>query len=113
MLTFLMNHHIHSAITQGLRLRGVDILTAFEDGSNQFTDPDLLDRAKALSRVLFSQDADLLQEAVRRQRAAEDFAGLVYSRQRLASGTCIKDLELIAAVYSLEDMMNRIEYLPL
>jgi hypothetical protein len=113
MLTFLMNHHVHAAITLGLRLRGIDVLTAIEDGSNQLSDPDLLDRAKTLSRVLFSQDADLLQEAVRRQRAAEEFAGLIYSRQRIAIGTCVQDLELFASVYSLEDMKNRIEYLPL
>jgi hypothetical protein len=32
MLAFLMDHQIHLAITQGLRGRGIDVVTVFEDG---------------------------------------------------------------------------------
>jgi hypothetical protein len=88
-------------------------LTALEDGSHRLTDSELLDRALVVYRILFSQDDDLLQEAARRQQAGEPFAGLVYARQRIPIGTCIQDLELLATVYSLEEMMNRVEYLPL
>ena len=46
-LGFYMDHHVPSAITNGLRLRGVDVLTAHEDGTQRLEDPALLDRAGA------------------------------------------------------------------
>jgi hypothetical protein len=32
-LAFYMDHHVPRAVTLGLRLRGVDVLTAYEDGA--------------------------------------------------------------------------------
>ena len=55
-----MNHHVPAAITEGLRRRSVDVLTAFEDGASLWDDEKLLARATELGRVLFSQDEDLL-----------------------------------------------------
>jgi hypothetical protein len=40
-----MDHHIPAAITSGMRRRGVDVLTAFEDGSADGSDDRLLERA--------------------------------------------------------------------
>ena len=40
-----MDVHVPLAITEGLRLRSVDVLTAQQDGSRQLGDPELLDRA--------------------------------------------------------------------
>jgi len=65
-LQLYMDHHVPRAITVGLRQRGVDVLTAFEDGAHELLDPDLLDRAGVLGRVLFIRDDDLLAEATRR-----------------------------------------------
>ena len=55
-----MDHHVPLAVTEGLRLRGVDVLTCHEDGTSDLDDAPLLERATELGRVLFSQDADLL-----------------------------------------------------
>jgi hypothetical protein len=109
-----MDVHVPYAITRGLRLRGVDVLTAREDGTAQLSDPELLDRATALGRVLFTQDDDLLREAARRQQSGETFAGVIYGHQRKVTiGQGINDLELIAQVNEPEDLANRVEYLPL
>ena len=70
-----MDVHVPAAITRGLLLRGVDVLTAQLDGSAQLEDPDLLNRATELGRVLFSQDEDLLAEATKRQRMPGAFDG--------------------------------------
>lgn len=67
-LAFYMDHHVPKAITAGLRLRGVDVITAYEDGTSELDDPELLDRANELKRVLFTQDDDLLSEAAKRFR---------------------------------------------
>lgn len=109
-----MDQHVPRAVTVGLRLRGVDVLTAWEDGAGAFSDPELLDRASALGRVLFSQDDDLLVEAMRRQAAGLPFSGVVYAHQLRASiGECIQDLFLVATAGEVDDMRNSVMFLPL
>jgi uncharacterized protein with PIN domain len=109
-----MDVHVRRAVTIGLRLRGVDILTAQEDGTAEFDDPRLLDRAKELGRVLFTQDDDLLKEAARRQETGEGFAGVIYGHQlNVTVGQCIEDLELIAQVTAPKEWVNLVTYLPL
>jgi hypothetical protein len=40
-----MDQHIRSEITEGLRQRGIDVLTAFEDSRSEAEDDELLERA--------------------------------------------------------------------
>ena len=106
--------HVRQAVTDGLRLREVDVLTAQEDGMATIDDPVLLDRAMALGRIIFTQDEDFLREAHRRQESGETFAGVIYAHQlNITIGQCVSDLELIVKVYEPEDLANRVEYLPL
>lgn len=113
-LTFYMDQHVPRAITVGLRLRGLDVLTAHEDGASTFSDSDLLDRATTLGRVLFSRDDDLLAEAVRRQRTGVDFGGVIYAHQlRVSVGQCIRDLELLAQAGTNADVVQQVFFLPL
>jgi len=46
-----MDVHVKRAVTDGLRLRGVDVLTAQQDGAAEFEDPALLNRATELERL--------------------------------------------------------------
>jgi predicted nuclease of predicted toxin-antitoxin system len=109
-----MDVHVRRAVTIGLRLRGVDVLTAQEDGSERFDDPPLLARATELDRVLFTQDDDLLKEAGRRQDTGKGFAGVIYGHQlNVTIGQCIQDLELIAEATEPEEWANLVTYLPL
>ncbi len=105
--------HIPKAITNGLRVRGVEVLTAQDDGTITLSDAELLTRATELGRPLFSQDDDLLAEAHARLLVGEDFAGVIYSHQLSSPiGRCIEDLELIAKTCEEEDMLNNIEFIP-
>lgn len=114
MLALYMDHHVPRAINEGLRLRGIDVITAYEDGASDMDDSALLDRAGELGRALFTQDDDLLAEAVRRQREGIAFSGVVYGHQlRISIGTCINDLEIISKAGEPEDLTNRIQFLPL
>jgi hypothetical protein len=109
-----MDHNVPSAITTGLRLRGVDVLTAYEDNHHQVPDPLLLNRAHELGRVLFSRDDDLIAEAVRRQREGTAFAGVIYAHQlRVSIGAAIDDLLLITVSGEPEDLTNTVQFLPL
>ncbi len=113
-LALYMDEHVHRAITSGLRLRGVDVLTVQEDGRAGISDPLILDRATELERVLFTQDDDFLVEANRRQQESINFPGVIYAHQMLVSiGDCIQDLELITQVGEAEDLANSVRYLPL
>ena len=109
-----MDQHVPRAITVGLRLRGVDVLTAYEDGTSDWTDPAILDRASALGRVLFTRDDDFIAEGAKRQREGISFLGVIYAHQlRVSIGDCIHNLELIAEAGKSEDLINRVEFLPL
>ena len=113
-ISLYMDVHVPRAITDGLRLRRVDVLTAHGDGGSRLSDAELLDRAAAHGRALFTRDADLLAEAVRRQRAGLAFAGVIYAHQlHVTLGQCTADLELIASVGEPADLANRVYYLPL
>jgi hypothetical protein len=112
-LALYMDQHVARAITDGLRLRGVDVLTAFEDGASDAADPVLLDRATALDRVLFSQDADLLAEAAHRHAADIPFHGVIYAHQHTPVGVCVHDLEIIAKVGEPVDLRQQVLFLPL
>jgi hypothetical protein len=73
-----MDVHVPYAITTGLRLRGIDVLTSQEDHTTQLSDPDLLERASGLGRALFTQDRDFLRIASEWQQTGRSFAGIVY-----------------------------------
>lgn len=113
-LALYLDQRVPRAITIGLRLRGVAVVTAFADGASTATDLALLDRASALGRALFSQDDDLLSEATRRQAAGEPFSGVIYAHQLRASiGACVSDLVLIATTAKPDDLRDRVLFLPL
>lgn len=113
-IAFYMDQHVPKAITVGLRLHDIDVVTAYEDGSAELADSELLDRAGDLRRVLFSQDDDLLAEATERQRTGRFFAGVIYAHQmRVPIGTCIRDLEIVAKAVEPEELINGVLFLPL
>jgi len=109
-----MDENVQGDIVRGLRQRGIDVLTVQEDGRAGSPDPDVLNRAIELGRVLFSCDTDLIAEATRRQRSGEEFTGVVYAHQNVVSvGKCIEDLELLALAGLPKDFTNQVQYLPL
>jgi hypothetical protein len=55
-IALYMDVHVPQAITEQLRRRGIDVLTAFEDGTEQLPDDQLLLRVTELKRILFTQD---------------------------------------------------------
>ena len=113
-LALYMDQHVPRAITLGLRLRSVDVLTAYEDDTSAVDDPALLDRATQLGRVLFTRDDDLLVEASQRQHAEIHFTGVIYAHQlRVSIGQCVRDLETLSKAAELNDLQNQIVFLPL
>ena len=59
MLLYL-DEHIPSAVAEGLRRRGVDVLTVQEAGRSGLADPEQLRFAHSEQRVLVTMDSDFL-----------------------------------------------------
>ena len=123
-----MDVHVPQAITEQLRRRGVDVLTAFEDQSATLADSELLERARVLGRVIFTQSSagkgsggcfeqaqDIRFKALAEncQRQGQPFAGLLFGHQlRGTIGQFVRDLELIAQASKLDEWHNTVEHLP-
>lgn len=78
-LKLYMDHNVPRAIINGLRLKGVDVITAYEDGASEFDDSALLERSNETGRILFTFDDDLLVEAKKRQEQGIPFRGVIYA----------------------------------
>ncbi len=105
--------HVDKAIHDQLRLRGVNVLRAHDDGADEMQDEDLLRRASSLGRVVFTQDIRFKALAERWQREGEAFAGLCYGNQLgVTIGDYVRDLELIAKATDLEEWASVVQHLP-
>src|SRR5579871_5487899 len=108
-LRLYIDQNVRIEITLGLRERGIDVLSVHEDGMASAPDPDVLDRATKLQRVLFTHDRDFLAESAIRQANGTDFPGVVYAHPMAVTiGTCISDLELLALLSDPAEVRNRI-----
>lgn len=113
-LKLYMDAHVPSAITIALRDRGIDVLTAQEDHTDDVDDATLLDRASSLQRVVFTFDQDFIGLTSHWQAAARRFSGVIILRNtRISFQQCVDELHLICRVYDLSDLENRLEYIPL
>ncbi len=109
-----MDVHVPRALTDQLRKRGVDVLTAQEDDTTETPDDILLERSSDLGRVLFTQDIRFRALAEQWQRMGKPFTGLIFGHQlRGTIGQYVRDLELISKATTPEDWINTVEQLPL
>ena len=109
----MMDVHVPRPITDQLRRRGIDALTAFEDGSAELEDGELLERACALGRVLFTQDIRFKALAEEWQRTSHPFLGLIFGHQLHGTiGQFVRDLDLIANATEYTEWSSTIEQIP-
>ena len=109
-----MDVHVPMTITEGLRRRGVDVLTSQEDGTRRATDEQLLQRSTQLHRVLFTQDEGFLKLAPKWQSSSKFFSGIAFASQMGTSiGRIIDDLELLIRCSTEEEIVNRVTHLPI
>jgi hypothetical protein len=106
--------HVPQAIIDQLRRRGVDVMSTHDDDADDLADDELLERAKVLGRVLFTQDVRFRVMAEEWQRDGRRFAGLVFGSQLGATiGQYVSDLKLIARSTDPEEWADVVEWLPL
>jgi hypothetical protein len=106
--------HVPQAVADQLRRRGIDALTAPEDGRERTPDDVLLVRTLELGRVLVTFDVRFKAMAEDWIHEGRQFAGLAYAHPlRISIGQLVTDLEMIALATDPADWQNRVEYLPL
>lgn len=102
-----MDEHVPKAVSEGLRQRGVDVLTVQKAGLLSASDEEHLKFAIEKGRVIFTQDADFL----RLHAESVSHPGIVYTPQQTPTRTIIRGLMLIFDLLAPEDMANRVEFL--
>jgi predicted nuclease of predicted toxin-antitoxin system len=113
LIPLYLDANVTRAVEDGLRQRGVDVLTAEEDGATRTPDPELLDRATALGRTLLTSDHDFAREATWRQAESIPFAGVLYAHQSRLTTSILEDIVLVALAYEPAAVAGQLIYLPL
>ena len=106
-LKFYMDVHIKGAVTNGLRQRGVDVLTAQEAGMRLAEDDEHIEFALTQRRVIFTNDADFL----RLHAKGIHHAGIVYCQQTDSIGKMIQGLMLVHELLDESQMLNKVEFI--
>ena len=106
-LRFYMDEHVPKAVTEGLRGRGVDVITVQELGLQAAEDARHLERAAQDGRVVFTQDADFL----RLHASGLPHRGIVYAHQQTPVSHILRSLMLLHDVLSPDDMVRHVEFL--
>jgi hypothetical protein len=105
--------HVDKAIHDQLRLRGVDVLRAQDDGAAEMEDGELLQRVTDLGRLIFTQDIRFKALAEDWQRTGKPFSGLLFGNQLgVTIGSYVKDLELIAKATDPTEWISTVQHLP-
>jgi Domain of unknown function (DUF5615) len=107
-IIFYSDENVARAVVDGLRRRGIDVLTCQDAAMMGATDEAHLLFCKEHRRVIFSQDDDFL----RLHAKGLAHAGIVYSHQRTSIGTIIQGLLLIYQILSPDEMLNHVEFIP-
>jgi predicted nuclease of predicted toxin-antitoxin system len=106
-VSFYTDEHVSRAVIQGLRHRGIDVLTVPEAGQMGASDEEHLALAQREGRVIFTQDDDFLKLAA----AGLPHAGIVYARQNHSVREILHGLRLVYEVFSAEEMGGQVEFL--
>lgn len=107
-LRFYLDENIPVEIARQLESRGIDVVTVRDLGLLGDSDENHLQRANEMNRVLCTHDSDYID------LASQDIphSGIVFGQQDIHYiGEWVKYLELMHAVYTPDDMQNRVEYL--
>lgn len=94
-IRFYTDEHVSKAVINGLRQRGIDVLTTPESAKIGETDLELLTFAKKKQRVIFTQDADFLML----HADGLQHSDIVYTSPMSPIGQIIRGLVLIHEVY--------------
>lgn len=101
------DENIERSVIEGLRRRGIEVISADELGFYGKPDEFHVRKASEMKAVILTHDNDFLIMADR-----FDHSGIIFSHSKNVSiGQCIRGVELIVNVLTNKDMRNHIEFL--
>ena len=106
-IRYYADENVSKAVINGLRQRGVNVLSVPEAGRLAASDEEQLAFALEEKRIIFTHDDDFLKLAA----SGVDHAGIVYSSQQTPIGDVIRGLMLIYEMLEPADMHNQVEFL--
>jgi predicted nuclease of predicted toxin-antitoxin system len=107
-LRFYLDENVPVAVADQLRRRGIEAVTVRALGMLSDTDVNHLNRATQNGYVLCTYDSDYVELAA----GGFEHAGIVLGQPEIHwIGEWVKSLELMHAVYTPDEMKNRVEYL--
>ena len=107
MIRYYTDENVSRAVINGLRQRGVDVLSVPEAQMLGASDEAQLTFALQQGRIIVTHDDDFLRLAA----SGKTHPGIVYCSQQLSTGDIIRGLMFVYDVLELEDMQNKVEYL--
>jgi hypothetical protein len=110
---YLEEDSMSRALVRGLRARGVDVVTALEEGMVERQDEEHLQFAAKMRRVLYSFNvADFYHLHSRYVSEDKEHAVLILTRQQqFTIGEQLRRLLRLIAKIPAEEMKNRVEFL--
>jgi predicted nuclease of predicted toxin-antitoxin system len=107
-IRYFFDQHISSAVAQGLRHRGIEILTAHEAHRCGFDDAEQLQFAEANEYVIVTFDRDYLAL----DAGGVSHAGIAWCpATKYSVGQLIQALMLLHGVLTTSEMRDHVEYL--
>lgn len=106
-ISFYLDENMPVVIAEQLRRHGITAVTARDLNTLSDTDINQLARAMEMGYVICTQDSDYIQLAA----MGIEHAGIIFGTATHVIGDWVKGLILFHAVYTSDDMQNRVEYL--
>jgi hypothetical protein len=111
MLSALADHHVKQPIVIGLRLHGMDVVTAMERQWDALADESLLEAATQEGRMLLTNDQDFLKIDGQWRLAGRSHCGIVFWPQsRRTIGEVVRSIVVFASTVNPNDCANRVEF---
>lgn len=111
-LRLYLDENVDRRVADGLRRRGVEALTAVEEGTLGSSDQRQLAHAAARGAALVTHDHHFLALAAAMARGGQSHAGIIFIElRRLGIGECIRRLALCVDLLDAESMRDRVEFL--
>ncbi len=103
---------VNVAIAEGLKRRGLDVLSARDTGNLGLTDEKQMLFAEEEKAAIFTHDTDFLRLAAKWLGKQRTHYGVIYCHQKDYSvGECVRRLKFLTTMLTSEDMINHIEFL--
>lgn len=103
------DENIEYSVIEGLRRRGIEVISARELGYSGKPDGFHIKKAFEMNAVILTHDVDFLIMADRQEI---NHKGIIFSHSvKVSVGQCIRGVELVTNILTEEDMENHIEFL--